>query len=247
MESDLKQWEPEHVVALVNSLAWPAVTLMIAIFVGLLVWKGRALLSSTFKQLLKDRSLRSMSADKSGFQLELEPIHQEAKRNPAPGAMQASSGDEPLDLPAILAEQERNFTPYSRAVLHDVVSSFGKLKATDDQKLEVLFRAFSLLYCHNRFTDAAKALFQSQYYLLEAYVRKGSEIPKSAMERYFSNLKAQHSEEYSPWEVSDYVEYLLAVELLIESKESYLVTEFGKSFVEYMQRAPESVESLGKL
>lgn len=222
----------ELVVSGISHVAWPATVLTLG-----LVFRGG--IKSGFEKLFSRSSLKEFKAGAAGISATFEADRQiSAETSVLPQGQ---------DYEELIARQQGQETPYSQRLYKNVVAHLNALGIDDQSKIDLLSKEVSLLQSSVQCLNVARVLFRSQFELFNSLRDGAGVITQGEIENYFKLVSSKHPDALQSWDYLKYLSYPVTAGLMVYSQGSYQLTEFGKSFVDFMRMSPAIIDDLANL
>lgn len=227
------------IVSLLAEIAWPLTVLSLGF-----MFKGG--ISSGIQSLFSKRGLKEFRAGGGGVTAIFEAERQETADSEeiARSAVFLPPGQTYEDLKVRHETQE---TPHSKRLYESVRAHIDALGISEEQKTDLLSKEVSLLQASLQWLDVSKVLFRSQFNLFSK-LRDGEESVKTTgVESYFKAIASNNPTAFQGWDYTKYLAYPVSAGLLEYKGGSYQLTEFCKSFVDFMRMNPKLIDDLAEM
>ena len=232
----------ELVVSGISHVALPATVLTLG-----LVFRGG--IKSGFEKLFSRSSLKEFKAGAAGISATFE-----AERQISAETSDLTNADKgPAVLPQgqdyeeLVARQQGQETPYSQRLYENVVAHLNALGVDDQSKIDLLSKEVSLLQNSVQCLNVARVLFRSQFELFNSLRDGPGVVTQGEIENHFKLVSSEHPDALQSWDYLKYLSYPVTAGLMVYAQGSYRLTEFGKSFVDFMRMSPAIIDDLAKL
>ncbi|WP_269334840.1 hypothetical protein [Vibrio atlanticus] len=234
--SNLHSWEPELVVSLLDTLAWPVVVMIGIVILG-------SNLVPSIKQFFAKSQVSELSVGTTGAKATFKA----SQETPSESVKKVSESIELSgDYKNIVELQASNTSELSNKLKEVIGNQVAGLKISESEQVELLTTEVALLRVAIICYDINKVLFRSQYDLLSNWLDNGSSITYEQLSSYFEE-QARNSDAFSDWDTEKYVSYLISSGLVESDGHSYAMTMAGMSYVAFMKRNPQHISSLSSI
>jgi len=230
------EWTPDSIVGLISALAWPLSVLVLG-----LIFKGS--IKDFLNKLISGGNVSEVSAGASGVTLRFQATKQSEK----------AKKDYNFELPqhqsieSIRARQEEFRTEASEEMRESIQAHISALDLDPAEAIELLVTDLSLVHSAVAYLDTNKAIFRSQFDLLNALATLDDGMDRQEIESYFNSVKTNNSEVFRDWDTNTYLSYLSSKNLISEVEGTYSSTKYSRSYVKFMNKKPEYINELSKL
>ncbi|MGR5250180.1 hypothetical protein ACPV4Z_17075 [Vibrio aestuarianus] len=230
-------WSAADIVRLLEVVAWPIASITIAVLL-------RGKISQVFQSLFNNRSVTEVSA--AGFSAKFSDSKQAstAPENIKENAVAPTSVGK--DAAEILERQKLNETKFSRSLLNNLKTHRESLKLTSEQAIELVEKELSLTQARAYFVDLNRVLYRSQFNLFNQMKINNGSMSAAEVLAYFSGIKAGNPSVFSNTDLHSYLAYPMRVGLVEKNHEEYSLTEYGDSYVEFMDRNTHLIGELAQ-
>lgn len=203
-------------------------------------------ISSGIQNLFSKRGLKEFRAGGSGLTAIFEAEKQETADSEeiARSAVFLPPGQAYEDLQARHEAQE---TSHSRRLYENVRAHIDALSISEDRKVDLLSKEVSLLQASLQWLDLTKVLFRSQFDLFSKLRDSEESIKAAGVEGYFRNIASTSPSAFQKWDYTKYLAYPVSAGLIEYKDGSYQLTDFGKSFVDFMRMNPKLIDELAEM
>jgi hypothetical protein len=137
------------------------------------------------------------------------------------------------------------FRPETIEMFREEVSKETEVSklSTSDEKIERLTNYGSLLYIMRHFDLLYNNIFGSQIRILE-FVNSHSQITRESVKFIYENAKKNNSKFYENYSYDEYLDFLLAYNLIREDTRILNITILGLDFLKYLTESNKDVNKL---
>ncbi|HCD1288924.1 TPA: hypothetical protein I7691_RS21985 [Vibrio parahaemolyticus] len=230
-------WSAADIVRLLEVVAWPIASIIIAVLL-------RGKISQVFQNLFSNTSVTEVSA--AGFSAKFSESKQastapeDIKEN---AVAPTSVGN---DAAEIIERQKLNETKFSRSLLINLKNHRESLKLTSEQAIELVEKELSLTQARAYFVDLNRVLYRSQFNLFNLMKSNNGLMTSNEVLAYFNGIKAENPSVYSNTDLHRYLAYPMRVGLIEKNHQEYSLTEYGDSYVEFMDRNTHLIGDLSQ-
>ncbi|EHR0574862.1 hypothetical protein KS872_004667 [Vibrio parahaemolyticus] len=230
-------WTALEIVNLIGVIAWPVASVTIA-----LLLRGR--ISETIQNLFSNTSVMEVSA--AGFSAKFSESKQ-ASNTPEDSkesaVIAAVVGNDASD---VFQRQKQNETKLSHKLLNNLKAHRESLKLSPEQEIELIETELSLAQARLYFMDLNRVLFRSQLSLFNLLKSNHGKMTISEVIAYFESVKGTHPNVYESTELHSYLAYPMRVGLIEKNHDNYLLTEYGESYVDFMDKNTHLIGELAQ-
>ena len=232
-------WKPEHFVGMLKEIAWPLVVLLIGL-------RYRAAASERFRGVFEKLKLGKLTLGTNGVTTEWQSSNEQT--SPISNGKPEVYG-EYKSFAQVTSYHELNDSEYIQTSVAHINKQLDSFELPLEERLDTLVKAFATSNAMQSYAWVSNSIFKSQLDLLT----KLADTPPphlfayQHLESYFYALKAIHAEQYEKWDTQSYLKFLIDSGLLQVKGESYTLTTFGKSYLEYIQRNENITHSFRKV
>lgn len=201
----------EDIKALVPAIAWPLITLIFGIVFLVMFREQIGMLIS---------KIRGVSKDGVTIDSELTP---QAEENIIENIFQHLE----IEKTAMLEDVENG-------IVEDLK---GRGLDYESDTTKVLVRNLAVTYINLEHEQNYNLIFGSQIHLLKILNEvPGSGKTQSYVAEFYSSIKQGNEEEFSSWELDDYLEFLLNRSLIVIEKDNWHISNKGQDFLIWLAR-----------
>lgn len=230
-------WTPESIISMVDILAWPVVVLS-----GIVILKSNVI--PVLRAFFKKNRMSELSVGTSGahakFQASQEQPSEEVKKV-------ASTIEVTSNHKNIIKQQDSNSSELSKNIAEMVKAQAVGLDVSDIEKIEMLSTEVGLLKVAIACYDINKAIFRSQYDLLNNWLGDGSSITQEQVVAYFEEQVKKNNSAFTGWDYIKYISYLISSGLIEHDGSNYKLTVIGNAYIKFMRKNPQHIASLVSL
>lgn len=221
-----------QIVELAQIFAWPATTIVLA-----LVFRSK--LSSAFDGFFKKNNVTELSTPVGTLKF---------SQSESVVELQAESSNVEMtkDYESVVKYQNENESKYTKALLKNYQLYRQSYNVNDATALETAEKALAITVAHNVYSNINRMIYKSQLvYLQQIYKQDSNIVSFENLEQYYSSVRP-NSPLFENVTSQQYVSFLIGQGLAQVSGANYELTEFGESYVEYMNKYPNLVSSLNQ-
>lgn len=229
MSSNAEQlfWTAADIVNLVGVVAWPIASVLLAFLL-------RTKLSSFLNRFFNRNNVTELSAgsftakftqSKQGAsnpeekQESIVPMHQEGE-----GATQ------------FLTRLSQNETTLSKNLLKGIRTHIKSIELSDKQTIEALEKELSITQSRIYFMDLNRVIYRSQYNLFKLLKDNSGTLTELEISAFYDSVKKQFPGVFGVTELINYLAYPMRVGLLEKHDGNYHLTDYGNSYVSFMDK-----------
>ncbi|WP_274015919.1 hypothetical protein [Vibrio parahaemolyticus] len=221
-----------QIVELAKIFAWPATTIILA-----LVFRNK--ISSAFNGFFQKNNVTELSTPVGTLKF---------SQTESAVELQAESSNVEMtkDYESVVKYQNENESKYTRALLKNYQLYRQSYNVSDATALVTAEKALAITVAHNVYGNINRMIYKSQLvYLQKMYKQDSNIVSIEDLEQYYSSVRP-HSPLFENVTSEQYVSFLIGQGLVQVSGTNYELTDFGESYVEYMNKYPNLVLSLNQ-
>lgn len=227
-------WKPDQMVEFANVLAWPIASLIIVI-----------LLRGKLTGIVKDFFISNRVSEVKAGAVSAKFVQSEQIENPSVTLPRSQSSTQVNDgYQAIIERQNKCETKYSEQLRSSLTLQMKSLNIAPDKEADLLKKEISLIQASQSFTSFNRVLYRSQYDLFVLTKKQGSKISIQETSNYFSSKKMLYPSVFGSTDLNQYLSYPLRMGVIEKFDGYYKLTEYGESYVEYMDRNFNLIDEL---
>jgi hypothetical protein len=237
--SEICSWTPEVLVNLIGELAWPLIVLVLG-------WRFKASIGEVISNFLNKNNVTEVSAGATGVSAKFSPVEQKNEMPNIP-LNEASSQPGGVDLLSVRKRHSESKSDYTRELEVFARQHLNSFSISDSEKVELLLDEVSITQASFGYLATNKVLFRSQFDLFNAKMFPSKVISVSEIEEHFQLASEKNPNNYEGWDANKYIEFPVESKLIEYKEGGYVLTKFGSSYIEYMRKNINLVESLGNI
>jgi len=227
VKSEELMWTASNIVDFAGVIAWPVASIILVLIL-------RSKVSGYIGSFLNRNNVTELSA--AGFTAKFSQLSQ-ASINPEDKQESITSSPKVVEGSAEFLERlSQDETKTSKRILENIKNHIRSLDLTGDQAIEALEKDLSLNIAKLYFVDINRILYRSQYDLLKWLKESSGKLPESQISDYYENIRSKFPMFYGHVDLISYLAYPMQVGLIEKRDGSYRLTEYGDSYVTFMDR-----------
>lgn len=239
MEQPLCNWTPQLIVELIKGVIWPIVVIIIG-------FRFRTRIGETFKEFFSKNNLSSFKASATGVEAQFNAITKQTSKA-TENSNNSSNMPENMSLEAINKRHTESSTLMSEESFKSIKAHLSALQLEDKEQIELLSKEVAIQHTERIYTYINKAIFRSQFDLLNRMKSSELYISNLDLENHFNEIRKAAGEGLLSWDWIKYISYLVSSNLIISNADGYQLTDLGKSYLEFMFRNPSLIHELTSL
>lgn len=230
-------WTATEIVNLVDVLAWPLASVA-------LVFLLRSKLSGFLNGFFNRNNVTELSA--GSFTAKFTQSKQGANNLEDKQEKVATMPHAGEDATEFLTRLSQNETKTSKNILKGIQSHISSLGLSGNKAIEVLEIELSLTQARIYFLDLNRVLYRSQYNLLTLLKDNSGKLAESEVSIFYEKVKSNFPLVFGSTELINYLAYPMRVNLIEKNGSCYCLTDYGDSYLSFMDKNSHLIMELNQ-
>ena len=218
-------WTAGDIVNLAGVISWPIASVV-------LVFLLRSRLSGFFNGFFNRNNVTELSAGSftaKFTQSKHNAVNPEDTQETIVAMSQAGEG-----VNNFIERLSRNETKSSKYLLKGIRDHMSSLGLSKEKTIEVLEKELSLTQARIYFLDLNRVLYRSQYNLFKLMKDNSGKLTESDVSIFYEKVKSNFPTVFGFTELINYLAYPMRVNLIEKNGGNYYLTDYGDSYVSFM-------------